>query len=121
MTTMAPRTEQCTTCPQPHEQLLVGWLVGGTTMGRPRETHDDNSRGSGGWMTWPRDHDDTHQDDASWMTCPPGPMTHLQDQGEKVDHHHHGHHRCTMMMTGTQRHTTHPQPHEQLLMGWVEP
>jgi hypothetical protein len=23
--------EQCTTHPQPHEPLLVGWLVGGTT------------------------------------------------------------------------------------------
>ena len=103
MMTTAPRTKQHTTCPQPHEQLLVGWLVGGTTMGRPWEhghnqplqrankttQRDDNNNNSGsrGWMTWPRDPDDTYQDNASWTTCPPGPMTCLQDEGEKVDHH----------------------------------
>ena len=70
-------------------------------------------------MTWPRDPDDTHQDDASWTTCPPVPMTRLQDEGEKADHHHHGHHGCTTTMMGTQRHTTHPQPHKQLLMRWL--
>ena len=112
----APRTERRTTRPQPHEQLLMGWLVGGTTMGRPQEhghnqplrhanettrrnDNNNNNRGSRGWMTQLQDHDDTHQDNASWMTHPPGPMTHLQDQGQKMDHHHHGHHRCMTMMT----------------------
>ena len=96
MMTTAPRTEQHTTCPQPHEQLLVGWLVGGTTTGRPWEhghnqplrhankttQRDDNNNNSGsrGWTTWPRDPDNTHQDNASWTTC-------LQDKGEKVDYH----------------------------------
>ena len=103
MMMMAPRTEQHTTCPQPHEQLLVGWLVGGTTTGRPWEhghnqplrrankttQRDDNNNNSGsrGWTTWPQDPDDTHQDNASWTTCSPGPTTCLQDEGEKVDHH----------------------------------
>ena len=42
MTMTAPRTEQHTTCPQPHKQLLVGWVVGGTTMGRGDETTDQH-------------------------------------------------------------------------------
>jgi len=35
--TAATMKEHSTTHPQPHEQLLVGWLVGGTKMGRGDE------------------------------------------------------------------------------------
>jgi len=32
-TKMAPGDGQHTTCPQPHKQLLAGWIMGGTTTG----------------------------------------------------------------------------------------
>ena len=39
-TTNATTSPRHATCPQPCEQLLVGWVVGGTTMGRGDETMD---------------------------------------------------------------------------------
>jgi hypothetical protein len=38
-----------TTHPQPHEKLLVGWLVGGTRMGN-RECHCCKHLLPGGWV-----------------------------------------------------------------------
>ena len=31
---------QCTACPQPHEQLFMGWIMGGATTVVPDGAHD---------------------------------------------------------------------------------
>ena len=41
-TTNATMSPQHATCPQPCEQLLVGWVVGGTMMGRGDDMTDQH-------------------------------------------------------------------------------
>ena len=134
-----------TTRPQPHEQLLVGWLVGGMTTGRrhgehrchqpPRransttQQHDDDNRGSGRWTTWPRTtttptrtmpmddtptwpHDTPSEPGREGRPSPRWPPRMHDDyagRGTTTD---------GETTTGSRRHTTHSQPHEQLLVGW---